>query len=336
MRRLPLWSAAWLLSLGLLQSTWAQPAPILIRFSHVTTADTPKGRAAEFFRMRAEDLTRGRVKVEVYPNATLIKDPDEFKALQEDRVQMLAPPLSKFGSLGVKEFEVFDVPYLFANRQVVQKVMVGAVGKDLFRKLDARGVHGMAYWDNGFKVMSSNRPLALPADLKGVKLRIQNSRVIEAQMRALGADPKVMTLAETFAALQSGAIEGTENPPSNMYSQRIHELQKYAADTNHGYLGYAVIVSKVFWDGLPADIRPLLDQAMRDATRYANSIAQQENEDALAVVERSGKTRVTRLTEAQRKQWQQALLPVRKDAEARVGAEFMALMTREVQAAGGQ
>ncbi|GAB2900180.1 TRAP transporter substrate-binding protein [Uliginosibacterium flavum] len=285
--------------------------------------------------MRAEDLTKGRVRVEVYPNATLIKDPDEFSALQQGLVQMLAPPLSKFGSAGVKEFEVFDVPYMFSDRLIVRKVLAGPVGKELFQKLDAKGIHGLAYWDNGFKVMSANRPLNAPADMKGMKVRIQNSKVIAAQMSALGAAPQVMTLAQTFAALQNGTLDGTENPPSNMYSQRIHEVQKYAADTNHGYLGYAVVTNRQFWDSLPADIRTLLEQALRDATRYGNSIAQQENDDALAVVERSGRTRVTRLNEVQRKAWQQALLPVRKEAELRVGADFMKVLDREVIAAGG-
>lgn len=336
MKPLTAWSAVLVLGLGLIQGALAQtPAPILIKFSHVTTADTPKGRAADFFRMRIEELSKGRVKVEVYPNASLIKDPDEFKALQEDRVQMLAPPLSKFGALGVKEFEVFDVPYLFADHRMVQKVLAGPVGKNLFDKLEAQGVHGMAYWDNGFKIMSANRPLLQPGDMRGLKLRIQNSRVIEAQMRALGAEPQVMTLAQTYAAFKSGVLDGTENPPSNMYTQRIQEVQKFVAATHHGYLGYAVIVSKPFWNGLPADIRGLMEQAMRDATRYANSIAQQENDDALAVIERSGKSRVERLSPAQLKLWQQALAPVGKEAEARVGREFMALMLREVSKAGG-
>lgn len=312
----------------------AQQEPIIIKFSHVTTADTPKGRAANYFRLRAEDLTKGRVRVEVYPNAQLVKDPEEFGALKDGAVHMLAPPLSKFGSLGVKEFEVFDVPYMFENAQMIKRVLAGPVGKALFQKLEEKGVRGLAYWDNGFKIMSSNTPLDLPGGMKGTKVRIQNSRVIEAQMRALGASPQVMTLAQTFAALQSHKIDGTENPPSNMYSQRIHEVQRFAADTYHGYLGYAVITNKTFWDGLPQDIRSLLEQALRDATRYENSIAQQENDDALAVIERTGQTKVTRLTAAQRNAWQQVLLPAQKEAELRVGAEFMNKVAREVQAAG--
>jgi C4-dicarboxylate-binding protein DctP len=335
MNSIKVWCLAFLMGVGLISVCEAQQ-PIVIKFSHVTTADTPKGRAADLFRMRAEDLTKGRVRVEVYPNSTLFNDLDEFAALKDGAVHMLAPTLGKFGSAGVKEFEVFDVPYLFSDRGVVRKVLSGPVGKELFQKLESKAFRGLAYWDNGFKIMSSNRPLTVPADMKGMKVRIQNSKVVAAQMTMLGADPLVTSLGKAYEALQTGKVEGTENPPSNMYSQRMHEVQKFAADTNHGYLGYAVVTNKQFWDALPADIRTLLEQALRDATRYGNSIAQQENDDALAVIERSGRTRVARLTEEQRKLWVQAMLPVRKEAELRVGVDFMKLVTREVEAASSR
>ncbi len=314
----------------------AQSAPIVIRFSHVVGADTPKGRAAELFRMRAEELTKGRVRVEVHHNASLFQDSTEVAAMQAGQVEMLAPSLSKFGPIGVREFEIFDTPYLFADRRMLQKVLAGPVGRALFDKLAAHNIQGLAFWDNGFKVMSSNRPLNGPADMRGIGVRIQGSKILEAQMRTLGAAPQVMSLTEAFTALQSGRIDGTENPPSNLYSQRLSEVQKFVVATNHGYLGYAVIANKRFWDGLPADIRSQLEVALRDATRYGNSIAQQVNDDALAVVERSGRTRVLRLDAAQRKVWEQALAPVRKDAEVLVGRDFMALVTRELQAAGNR
>ena len=328
--------AACLLAALACANALAQSAPILIRFSHVVGADTPKGRAAELFRMRAEELTKGRVKVEVHHNASLFQDGNEVAAMQSGQVEMLAPSLSKFGPIGVREFEIFDTPYLFSDRRMLQKVLAGPVGRILFDKLAAHNIQGLAFWDNGFKVMSSNRPLNGPADMRGIGVRIQGSKILEAQMRTLGAAPQVMSLSEAFTALQNGRIDGTENPPSNLYSQRISEVQKFVVATNHGYLGYAVIANKRFWDGLPADIRSQLEIALRDATRYGNSIAQQVNDDALAVVERSGRTRVLRLDEPQRKAWEQALAPVRKDAEVLVGRDFMALVTRELQAAGNR
>jgi C4-dicarboxylate-binding protein DctP len=198
-------------------NAWAQ-SPIVIKFSHVVATDTPKGQAAERFKALAEKATNGRVKIEVYPNSQLYKDKEELEALQLGAVQMLAPSLAKFGPLGVKEFEVFDLPYLFPNKEALYRVTEGPVGKSLFAKLDTKGIVGLAYWDNGFKVMSANKPIRMPADFKGLKLRIQASKVLDAQMRALGANPQVLAFSEVYQALQTGVVDGTENPPSNMYT----------------------------------------------------------------------------------------------------------------------
>src|SRR5450830_1858699 len=184
---------------------WAQ-APIVIKFSHVVSSDAPKGKAAEPFKLLAEKATKGRVKIEVYPNSTLYKDREELEALQLGAVQMLAPSLAKFGPLGVKEFEVFDLPYIFPSKEVLYRVTEGPIGKDLFKKLEPKGITGLAYWDNGFKVMSANKPLHVPADFRGLKMRIQSSKVLDAQMRALGANPQVLAFSEVYQALQTGVV----------------------------------------------------------------------------------------------------------------------------------
>jgi C4-dicarboxylate-binding protein DctP len=296
-------------------------APIIIKFSHVVATDTPKGKGADFFAKRAAELTKGRVKVEVYPNSQLYKDKEEMEALQLGSVQMLAPSLSKFAPLGVKEFEVFDLPYLFDGYAELHKVTQGRVGKSLLDKLQAKGITGLAYWDNGFKSFSANRPLIKPEDFKGLKMRIQSSKVLDAQMRALGAIPQVMAFSEVYQALQTGVVDGTENPHSNLYTQKMYEVQKNMTLTNHGYLGYAVVVNKKFWDGLPADIRSELTQAMADATQVANDSAKADNDAALAKVKASGKTDIHTPTEAERNAFKKALIPVHKKMESRIGAE---------------
>jgi len=308
--------------------------PIVIKFSHVVAADTPKGAAALRFKQLAEERTKGRVKVEVYPNSTLYKDKEELEALQLGAVQMLAPSLAKFGPLGVKEFEVFDLPYIFPDKAVLHRVTEGPVGKELFAKLASKNITGLAYWDNGFKVMSANRPLHKPDDFKGLKMRIQGSKVLDAQMRALGANPQVLAFSDVYQALQTGVVDGTENPPSNLYTQRMNEVQKNVTVSNHGYLGYAVIVNKKFWDGLPADIRTILEGAMKDATQYANAISQKDNDDALAKVKATGKTEIYTLTDAERAEWRKALLPVQKEMESRIGKETIDAVNREAAALG--
>jgi C4-dicarboxylate-binding protein DctP len=295
--------------------------PIVIKFSHVVANDTPKGKGAEAFKKFAEERTKGRVKVEVYPNSQLFKDGEEMEALQLGSVQMLAPSLAKFGPLGVREFEVFDLPYMFDNYDELHKVTDGPVGAGLFKKLESKGIVGLAYWDNGLKVMSANKPLREPTDMKGLKMRIQSSKVLGDEMKALGAIPQVMAFSEVYQAMQTGVVDGSENTPSNMFTQKHHEVQKYTTVTDHGYIGYAVIVNKKFWDGLPADIRTALEGAMKDATKVANDSAQKDNVDALEGIKKSGKSEVIVLTPAQKANWKKAMVPVHKENESRVGKD---------------
>ena len=308
-------------------NAWAQ-SPIVIKFSHVVAKDTPKGKAAEKFKELAEAATKGRVKIEVYANSTLYKDKEELEALQLGAVQILAPSMAKFGPLGVKEFELFDFPYHFTDQQSLERVTNGPVGREMLKRLESKGLIGLSFWDNGFKIMSSNRSMHSPTDLKGLKLRIQASKVLDEQMRVLGANPQVMAFSEVYQALQTGVVDGLENVPSNLYTQKMHEVQKHMTVTNHGYIGYAVVVNKKFWEKLPADVRSQLDGAMKEATEYANKIAQQENEAALDAIRKSGKVTVYMPTDAEKAEWRKVMLPVHKTMEERIGKDLIAAASK--------
>ena len=267
MRRL-IWAAASVAVLtGALALTGPASAqsPIIIKFSHVVATDTPKGKASEKFKELAEKYTGGKVKIEVYPNSTLYKDKEELEALQLGSVQMLAPSNSKFGPLGIREFEVFDLPYILPDLKTLRKVTEGPLGLRLLKLLDSKGITGLAYWDNGFKQMSANKKLVTPADYQGVKFRIQSSRVLQAQFKALSSLPQVMAFSEVYQALQTGVVDGCENTPSNYLTQKFHEVQKHITVSYHAHLQYAVIVNSKFWNGLPPDIRKELDKAMAEA-----------------------------------------------------------------------
>jgi len=331
MRNLAFAAAAATLALAAFAVQAQQPAsqPIIIKFSHVVAENTPKGKGALKFKELAEARAKGRVKVEVYPNSQLFKDGEEMQMLQLGNVQMLAPSVSKFGPLGAREFEVFDLPYIFDNYDDLHKVTGGRIGQDLFNKLDSKGIIGLAYWDNGFKVMSANKALKTPADFRGLKMRIQSSKVLDAQMRALGATPQVMAFSEVYQALQTGVVDGTENPPSNLYTQKMNEVQKFVTRSDHGVVEYAVIVNKKFWDGLPADIRTALEGAMKEATKYANDIAKSENEDALAKVRATGKTQIIELSPEEKKAWKKALIKVHRESEATIGKALIQEIYKE-------
>ncbi|MET4604552.1 C4-dicarboxylate-binding protein DctP [Bradyrhizobium sp. JR4.1] len=318
------------LALGLTGPASAQ-APIIIKFSHVVATDTPKGKASEKFKELAEKYTGGKVKVEIYPNSTLYKDKEELEALQLGSVQMLAPSNSKFGPLGIREFEVFDLPYILPDLKTLRKVTEGPLGARLLKLLEPKGITGLAYWDNGFKEMSANKKLVTPADYQGVKFRIQSSRVLQAQFKALGSLPQVMAFGEVYQALQTGVVDGQENTWSNIYTQKMHEVQKYITESNHGYIGYVVIVNKKFWDDLPADIRDQLTKAMKEATDFNNTQSQKENEDALAEIRKSGKSEIIKLTPEQDEAMRKAMEPVYKDAASRIGQPLIDEFQKEAK-----
>lgn len=301
----------------------ADAPPIVIKFSHVSAPHAHKSRAAEHFKTLAERYTEGRVRVELYPNSQLYKDKEELEALQLGAVQMLAPSVSKFGPLGIRAFEVFDLPYIFAGYDELAKVTEGEIGRELLDKLETKGLIGLAYWNNGFKILSANSPLYTPDDVLGLKMRIQASKVIEAQMWALGGLPQVMAFSEAYQGLSSGVVDGTENTLANMYTQKMFEVQSHATMTNHGYLGYAIISNARFWKGLPADIRASLERAIAETTPLANRLALEENEHALEEMKEARTTTFHEPTPDERAAWVAALTPVHDEMASRVGRDLI-------------
>jgi len=287
-------------------------SPIIIQFSHVVTADTSKGKAALKFKELAEARTEGKVRVEVYPNSELYKDKEELEALRLGAVQMLAPALSKLGG----DFEVFDLPFLFKDHAAFRSVVNGPIGQNMLQKLESRGMKGLGYWDNGFKVFTSNRPLQSVRDFKGLKIRVQASKVLVDQMQKLGAEPVVSPLIDVYKSLKDGRLDGEENTPINIDSQRLHEVQNNLTISNHGYLAYAVVVNKEFWERLPSDIRIALEGALRDATAYENELAEADNKKALEHMRKAGNLNVLALSPQEIKQWRDVLSPVYQDSRA--------------------
>jgi C4-dicarboxylate-binding protein DctP len=305
-------------------------AQIVIKFSHVVANDTPKGKGALKFKELAEQYTGGKVKIEVYPNSQLFKDKEEIEALQLGSVQMLAPSTAKFAPLGVKEFEALDLPWLFKDDETYAKAMKGEIGAWLFKKLDAKGITGLAYWDNGFHMVSSNRPLLAATDFQGLKVRISGSKIADQYFRNLGSIPQIMAFSEVYQALQTGVVDGCENTASNYLTQKFYEVQKHITVSYHAHLQYAVIVNSKFWGGLPADVRGQLEKAMNEATDYTNSIAKKENDDALVAIKASGATTLHYLTDDQRKAWQAAMAPTYTWAKGRVGQEVLDVVAKEL------
>ena len=297
--------------------------PIVIKFSHVVAPDAPKGKAALLFQQLAEKYTNGRVKVEVYPNSSLYKDKEELEALQLGSVQLLAPSISKFGPLGVKEFDIFDLPFLMSDDAHARQMMASPMMADLNKKLEAKGVSPLAYWDNGAHVYTCNKPLLMPDDFRGLKMRIQGSKVLEAVARELGALPQILPFSAVYQSLQTGVVDGEDNVPSNILTQKFYEVQRYLTVSHHGRLTYALVTNKKFWNSLPPDVREQLDRAVKESTEFFNATAEKDNAAAMEKIKASGKTEVHVLTEAERKAWIAKLMPVHTEMQARFGKDFI-------------
>lgn len=319
---------AWLATLAnataLTQPAFGAIQPeITLRFSHVVAEETPKGLAANRFKLLIEQRSGGRIGVRVYPNAQLYGDHDEMQALQLGAVDLVAPSLSKFGRLGLPEFELFDLPFLFDDLAAVRRITLGPLGQKLLRGLPRQGLVGLGFFDNGFKQMSANRPLLEPKNFVGLRMRVQASRVIAAQMRALGARPVTLPFSETRRALATGVVDGTENPVSNFWTQAMHEVQSDLSLTEHGYLGYAVVTNQRFWQHLTANDRVLINQALQESLDFGNQVADNQNNQALQALRQTGTTRIHRLDADQRTRLRQTVQPVQQQLASRIGPHWM-------------
>jgi C4-dicarboxylate-binding protein DctP len=303
--------------------TASAQAPIVIKFSHVVAENTPKGQGALKFKELAEKKLPGKVQVQVFPSSQLFGDAKELEALLLGDVQLIAPSLSKFDRY-TKKLQVFDLPFLFDDIEVVDRFQASKTGQELLTSMKNRGLIGLAYWHNGMKQLSTNKDrLQRPEDVKGLKFRIQASDVLEAQFRALGANPQKMAFSEVYQALQTGVVDGQENTWSNIYSQKFHEVQKTIAETNHGIIDYMVVANAKWWDGLAPDVRKGLSEAMVEATNFANKMAEDLNQTDRKKIEAANKAKIQKLSKEDVAAWRKAMEPVWKKFEGDIGRDLI-------------
>ena len=297
-------------------------AETVIKFSHVVAENTPKGQGALMFKKLAEERLPGKVKVEVYPNSQLFGDGKEMEALLLGDVQLIAPSLSKFDRY-TNQIQVFDLPFLFNDIAAIHRFQNGSTGKAILNSMTQKGLIGLGYWDNGMKQLSAKKPLRVPADAKGLKFRIQASDILEAQFKAVGATPQKLAFSEVYSALETGVVDGAENPWSNAYSQKFYEVQPYFTESNHGYLGYMVVANSKFWADLPADVRSTLEKTLAEVTAEVNKSATAFSEGDRKKIKHSGKTEILQLTPEQRAAWQAAMKPVLDQFTPKIGKEIV-------------
>ena len=310
-------------------ATSGMAADYTLKFSHVVSQNTPKGKAADFFEKRLEELSGGKIDVQVYPSSQLYKDNAVLKALRLNSVQMAAPSFSKFGKI-VPQLALFDLPFIFRDAKHLHDVQDGEVGQALKDKVTAKGIVALNYWDNAFKQLSSNKnALTMPEEAKGQKFRIMSSKVLEAQFHAVGANPQMMPFSEVYSGLQQGVIDAAENPISNIYTKKFHEVQKYLTVSNHGYLGYLVVMSKKFWNSLPAELQANVTQAMNEATEKERQYAAELNDSQFELIKeyakKTGKLEINELTAEQKEAWRNAVSKIYPEfySDRKIGKELI-------------
>ncbi|TGE36134.1 DctP family TRAP transporter solute-binding subunit [Desulfosporosinus fructosivorans] len=301
----------------------AEVAPIVVKFSHVVTADTPKGKAADKFKELLEQKTAGKMKVEVYPSSQLYGDKEELEQAQAGNVQIIAPSITKLVGLNPK-IQYVDLPFLFPDNKAVYKFWESEANKKLMNSFDKFSLKGLAMWPNGFKQFTDNkRPLLTPEDFKGLKFRTQAGKVLEAQFKGLGAGSATIAFGETYAALQQGTVDGQENTFNNIDTQKYQEVQKYLSVTNHGRLDYIVLINNTFFNGLTPDLQKAVLESMAEATKFEIEQAELLDKASLENLKKGGKMQITELTPEQLGVFQKLMEPIYAEFESMISKEVI-------------
>lgn len=306
----------------LTQPAMADEAPIVIKFSHVVSESTPKGKGAQLFRQLVEQRLGGRVRVEVYAESTLYDDNEEVAALQRNDVQLIAPSVSNLGTYSPR-VEVFDLPFLFDDLEALQRFQSRRAAQELLSSMASHGITGLAYWNNGMKQLSATRELRRPEDAKGLVFRVQDSEILDSQFEAVLAQTAHMPFAQAFEALKSGRVQGAENPWSNIASQKFYTVQPYITESNHGVLAYMLLTNTTFWHSLPFDVRNQLQAIIDEVTLAVNAEAQSINERERERIKASGVTQLSVMKDDDREAWRQAMAPVYQKYEKVIGADLV-------------
>ena len=301
-----------------------------LKFSHVVAPDTPKGIAAKYFADSIKKNSNGTIIVDVFPNSQLFKDREEIEALQIGNVDFIAPSVSKFGPVGINDFEVFDLPYLFDDISELNLIVKGDIGQMLLRKLEEKNIHGLGYWFNGFKNFTANKDISNVKNFRGLKMRIQSSKVIESYMRHLKTFPQVLPFSETYTALQQGVVNGTENSLSNLYTQKMHEVQSHLLMSNHGALLYSVLMNKKKWQSLTNRQKELINSSFLSSLEYQRSIVDKFENEALNEIKKSKRVKIIELTKDEKSNFSSFLKKSYKKNYKRIDKDLIMTIENEL------
>ncbi len=296
---------------------------IFFKFSHVVAENTPKGRAADKFAELVNEKSNGTIKIIVFPNGSLFSDIEEITALKEGEVHFIAPATSQLGRLS-PEWGVLDLPYAFPNHEAIQAGIHGPIGDHLLKSLQKNGLSGLAHWSNGFKQITSNKgQIRMPQDLRGQKIRVMNSDVIRSQFELVGAEAQSESFNSTYRLIEAGQMDGEENTISNIYSKKFYEVQKHLTISNHGYLGYVVMMDQKFWDQQSKNTQQILLEAMKETTAWNDQQAIKINEEQLELIKQNSSIQIHELSDNEKQEWKSKLDPVYDTLSSTIGEKLV-------------
>lgn len=296
---------------------------VIIRFSHVVATDTPKGQTARRFAELVEDKTNGKVKVHIFPNATLYNDTNEWEAIQNGSVEMIAPATAKLSDRFPK-WQVLDLPFAFPTYQAVTAAFEGEIGQRLMEELEGTSVKGMTFWYNGYKQITNQKhTIRNPSDFDRLHFRVMPSPVIEEQFGLLDASTSNLPFNKTYRNLEVHFVDGQENTISNIYTKKLYQHQKYMTISNHGYLGYGVLINRGFWDSLSLNNKKSIQDAMEEATDWGRRHSIEINDQNTRELKRNQTMNIHFLSGEERSRWKKVLKPVYEKVTPLVGNELM-------------
>jgi tripartite ATP-independent transporter DctP family solute receptor len=262
--------------------------PRIIRFGYGLAEDSNQGRAAKFF---ADDLTKrtgGKFKMKGFANASLGSDPQMQNALIGGAQEMMVGSTATLVGI-VSDFGVYDLPFVFGNEREADTILDGSFGKSLTAKLQDKGLVGLVYWENGFRNLTNKKhPIAKVEDMKGVKLRVMQNPIYIDMFKDFGANAVPLPFSELFTALETGTVDGQENPVNTIQSSKFYEVQKYLSLTKHVYSPWIVLASKKWWDKLSADEKKAVQESAEAARDFERKDSRAAAEKALAYLKSKG------------------------------------------------
>lgn len=295
---------------------------MIIKFSHVVAATGhPKGDAATLLAERVNTEMNGVACMQVFANSTLFDDDKVMEALLLGDVQLAAPSLSKFEAYTLK-YRLFDLPFLFADLQAVDRFGNSDKGKELLKVIENVGYTGLGYWSSGLKQFSADKPLMVPTDASGLKFRVQTSDVAVAMIEAMEASAQKLAFKEVYGALQTGVVDGQENSWCNIFTQKFFEVQDGVTETNHQLLAYLLVTSTEWLDSLEPAVRDQFLQIATDVTNEANAqVAAKEAACRQNIIDNKGEIRS--LSADERAAWVNTMKPVWEKFEGDIGKDLI-------------